>query len=364
MFCIHFSSLTHISIIEFAAQKLHTELPDWERDIWKFLDDWFNPGIRSVKVFTSGSTGAPKPIEHSRQAMLHSARMTCNALQLQKGDNALLCLPVTKIAGMMMLVRSLHVGLNLYCIEPSATPLKGIPAELPLAFAAFTPMQLHSAKNDYPQFLKAEAIRKIILGGEPVSAEVLSIVRKFTNDVYATFGMTETISHIALKKLNGTGADEHFKLLPGIKIATGEDSRLIIKAPEPGQPDLVTNDMVRIVSENEFDWLGRTDNVINTGGVKIYPEEIEQQLQKHIHPAYFIAALPDERTGEQLVLAIEMEALSESDKRELNEIFAPFPKLHRPKKVLLFRQFERTPNRKVLRKETLQNSFETYLIPE
>lgn len=358
MFCIQFSSLTEKELAEIATQKLQTELPDWERNIWQFVSDWFNPSIPSVKVFTSGSTGAPKQIEHTKQAMLHSARMTCEALELQKGDNALLCLPVTKIAGMMMLVRSLHAGLNLYCIEPSATPLKNIPAELPLAFAAFTPMQLHSATKDYEQFLKAETIQKIILGGERVSAEVLDIVRRFTNNVYATFGMTETISHIALKKLNGAHADAHFKMLGSIKIATGEENRLLIEAPELGQPHLITNDVVRIVSENEFDWLGRTDNVINTGGVKIYPEELEQLLQPHIQPAYFIGALPDERTGEKLVLAIEMEQLTQSDKLELKEVFDTFTALQRPKAVLLFRQFARTANGKIKRKETLLNTCE------
>ncbi len=406
MFWIQFSSLTEKELVEIAAQTLQTELPDWEKNIWQFVSDWFNPSIPSIKVFTSGSTGAPKQIEHTKQAMLNSAQMTCETLQLQKGDNALLCLPVTKIAGMMMVVRSLHAGLNLYCIEPSATPLKQLTGDIQFALAAFTPMQLHSATKDYPQFLQAEAIQKIILGGERVSAEVLDIVRRWNNDVYATFGMTETISHIALKKLNGANVDAHFKVLQGIKISTGEENRLIIEAPELGQPHLLTNDIVRIVmprneascispaneiqdfslrkafvrndkthlpntfgdntnnSNQEFDWLGRTDNVINTGGVKIHPEELEQLLQPHIQPAYFIGAVPDERTGDKLVLAIEMTALSESDKQALKQAFETFPKLQRPKAVLLFNQFVRTSNGKINRKETMQSTHEVVMLAE
>lgn len=359
MVCIEFSTLSDTGAAQLASQKLSGELDEWERNIWSFISDWFDPAIPSIKVFTSGSTGAPRQIEHGKQAMLNSAATTCAAMQLQPGDNALLCLPVNKIGGMMMVVRAIHSRLNLYCVKPSANPLKEVTDEIKFAFAAFTPMQLNGLNQNYPLFLRAERIEKILLGGEHTPAELLQMVSRMSNQVYATFGMTETISHIALKRLNGKDADSHFKVLPGIKISINEKNCLIIEAPALGQPHLVTNDVIRLRPGDEFDWLGRTDNVINSGGVKIHPEELEQKLQAFIQPAFFIGALPDARTGEKLVLAIEMDVFTEKDKQELKEVIAGFDRLQQPRSVLLFHQFVRTANGKIKRKETLQSTFES-----
>lgn len=359
MFLIEFSSLSNKAIIQLASEKLKADTQDWEKSIWQFVSDWFNPSVSIIKIFTSGSTGAPKQIEHSKQAMLNSARITCQALQLQKRNTALLCLPSNKIGGMMMLVRSIECKMDLYCIKPNTTPLNDLSDEIKFDFAAFTPMQLHSAIKNYDHFKRAEQIDKIILGGENINAELLQIIKRLANKVYSTFGMTETISHIALKKLNGLNADKHYKALDGIKIFSSKNNCLVIEAPVLNQPHLITNDVVRIISEKEFDWLGRIDNVINSGGVKIHPEEIEQALQGHIQPAFFVGAIANEKTGEQLVLAIEMNTPNEKDKEELKEAFNSLAKLHRPKVVLLFNQFIRTTNGKIKRKESLQSSFES-----
>jgi O-succinylbenzoic acid--CoA ligase len=362
MFVLQFATLTNNAILQQAIEKLPAATEEWEQNIWQFIIDWFNPTVQTITVHTSGSTGTPKAIAHAKQHMLHSAALTCGALGLKAGNHALLCLPVNKIGGMMMVIRSLYLRMDLYCLKPTTTPLAQLD-ETHFDFAAFTPMQLHSAFKDYGQFTKAGAIGNILLGGESISAETLQLItRKFDNPIYATFGMTETISHIALKRLNGKNAAAHFKMLEGIGISTDKEGRLIIEAPALGQPHLLTNDLVKIVSATEFDWLGRTDNVINSGGVKIHPEEIEQQLQPHIEPAFFIGALPDERTGQKLVLAIEMTTLSAKDKAELQELFAGLDKLHRPKSVLLFTYFERTPNGKIKRKETLARYQEEVVI--
>lgn len=353
MFSIPFNTLTGQAIATLAAAQLGCNLQDWEKDIWQLIANWYNPAVTEFTVFTSGSTGAPKQITHTRQAMLYSAAATCHALMLKSGDNALLCLPANKIAGIMMIVRSLHTGMVLHCNKPSATPLQDIPDNTIINFAAFTPMQLHSAKNNYQHFRRAEQIDKIILGGENISAEMLQLVTRLQNEVYHTFGMTETVSHIALKKLNGKNRDIHYRVLEGIKISTGDGNRLIIEAPDLGQPHLVTNDIVKRISETEFDWLGRTDNVINSGGVKVYPEEIEQTLQAYIEPAFFIGAVKDERTGEKLVLAIEMAELSPKDKAELVDVLQQFDSIKRPKTLLLYQRFARTANGKIKRKETL-----------
>ncbi len=358
MFVIPFSSLTGQPLFLYAQQQLVQSSEQWEQQIWQFISNWLNPAITTVTVHTSGSTGAPKAIAHTKQAMLHSAAITCNAIGLTPGMQALLCLPSNKIGGMMMLVRSIYRQLDLVCIKPTTTPLARLPDGVKIDFAALTPMQLHGACKDYNQFKQADAMQTILLGGEAISAEVLSLAKKLNPAVYSTFGMTETVSHIALKKINGATPDAHYKVLGDIAIESTPEQRLIIKAPQLNQPHLLTNDLVAITAPGQFDWLGRIDNVINTGGVKIYPEQIEQQLQPNIQPAFFIGSVPDARTGQKLVLAIEMTELTSSDTAELKQIFAQLDKLHRPKTVLLYNHFIRTPNGKIQRSQTLQRSAE------
>ncbi|HLP50950.1 MAG TPA: AMP-binding protein [Chitinophagales bacterium] len=358
MLVIDFQTADTRQLTDLAAEKLHCDIADWEKAIWTFISNWFNPAVTHMAVYTSGSTGTPKKIEHSKQVMLASAELTCSALNLKQSDSALLCLPANKIGGIMMLVRSIHCKMTLHCIKPSTTPLNDIPDSLNINFAALTPMQLNSAAHNYEHFKKAEKIDKIILGGEAISAEVLQLLGRYNNSIYHTFGMTETVSHIALKKLTGKDRDVHYKTMPGIRIHTDENKRLIIEAPVLGQSYLQTNDLVRLVSENEFDWLGRTDNIINSGGVKINPEEIEQQLQTHIQPSFFIGALPDPLSGQRLVIAIEMSELSIEDKTELKQVIASLPKLKQPKTALLFHRFVRTDNGKTKREETLSQPYE------
>jgi O-succinylbenzoic acid--CoA ligase len=355
MFEIDFYSTSEAAIIELAQQKLLTVDEHWEQQVWQFIVDWFNPSIPAIAVFTSGSTGPPKQIEHTKAAMIFSAQQTCTALSLKHGNRALLCLPVNKISGMMMVVRSIYNKMKLVCIKPSTTPLTEIPENADIDFAAFTPMQFHGITRSYPVFLKAEKIKKIILGGEDVRAELVQNIQKLENEIYITFGMTETISHIALKRLNGPSPDKNFKVLPGIHIAAGENGCLIIEAPQLGQPRLVTNDVVSVEGENEFQWLGRVDNVINTGGIKIYPEEIEQQLVNTIEAPYFITSQKDITGGEKLILVLEMILLKPEEKEELREAFSKLEKRHRPKQVILIPHFARTSNGKIKRRESFLN---------
>ena len=226
MFEIDFFSLSESAIIQMASQQLNADLADWEREIWSFVINWFDPEIKSISVFTSGSTGTPKEISHTKEAMLNSARATCSALNLSAGKQALLCLPVKKISGMMMVVRCLDCKMKMVCVKPSTKPLSELPEGLKIDFAAFTPMQFFEITNNYSNFRKADRMGKIILGGEGVSAELLPNIMKLESEVYATFGMTETISHIALKRLNGSYPDADFKLLPGIY---GKESESLIK---------------------------------------------------------------------------------------------------------------------------------------
>ncbi len=361
MFEIDFYTQNDDTLRKVAQENLLSSLEDWERHIWQFISNWYDPSIETISVFTSGSTGAPKQISHTKVSMLFSAGQTCRALNLKPGDTALLCLPVNKISGMMMVVRSIFNKMKLICIRPSSSPLQVHSDGQLINFAAFTPMQFNGITSNHSSYVKADAIEKIILGGEDVKAELLHDIRKLKSQVYITYGMTETISHIALKRLNGPVPDTGFSLLPGIKIATDVRGCLIIEAPNLGQPHLVTNDVVKLLGENTFQWLGRIDNVINSGGVKIYPEEIERQLLNRIDIPFFITGLPDERTGEKLVLVLESTTLEHVQINSLNAAFMSVEKLHRPKEALLVPRFERTDNGKIKRKETLV--LPTQLVP-
>ena len=353
LFEIDFFSMSSESVAQLAGKKIHEDVEDWEKQIWQFIVDWLNPDITTLQVFTSGSTGAPKAITHTKLAMINSAAATCTALQLEPGYNALLCLPVSKIAGMMMVVRSIYGKMKLVCIRPSSTPFNSLPDELKIDFAAFTPMQFYEVIASRSSYNKANKMDKIILGGEDLRLESIHFIRELKSEVYTTFGMTETISHIALKRINGDSPDANFKVLPGIHISVDGRNCLVVEAPSLGQPRLVTNDVINLVNENEFQWRGRVDNVVNSGGVKIQPEEIERQLLGLLYAPYFVGSIPDALTGEKLVLAIEKQSLTDAEKSELTTAFDKLEKIQRPKQVLLIPKFVRTENGKIKRKESL-----------
>ena len=181
-------------------------------------------------------------------------------------------------------------------------------------------------------------------------AETFAVIGTMPNNVYHTFGMTETISHIALKKLSGYAPDKFYTTLSGITVEADERGCLIIKAPAIGQPHLLTNDAVSLISPTQFEWLGRIDHVINSGGIKIYPEEIEQKLQAYIDKPFFIAGLPDEKTGTKLVLVVETDSLTDAEKNSLQAAFNVLDKFQKPREILMVGRFERTENGKIKRR--------------
>lgn len=361
MFQINFAELSPEQVLSIAKEQLHQDIAIWQKNIWRFIQQWFSE-TEFITVFTSGSTGPPKEISHLKNHMKHSALLTCNALQLKKNDKALLCLPANKISGMMMLVRSAEQKMNLVCIEPSTTPLKHLPADLTLDFAAFTPMQFSSVASDNNAFNNAENISKIILGGENASDALLQKAECMRNYVYLTFGMTETISHIALKRISGEHPDRYYHTLSGITVAINSKNQLVVHAPRLGQVELVTNDEVRVISATQFEWLGRTDNVINSGGIKIHAEVMEHELRKKTDASFFIAAVASNKTGEEVAIALEQSHISTEEISNWKNLCAPFEKLAMPKHILLISKFDRTENGKINRKKSLQNVLRAYSI--
>lgn len=325
-----------------------SESPDsWGNSIYSFLKNWFDDSDEII-THTSGSTGKPKEIRLSKDAMRNSARMTNAFFQLDASKTALLCLPASYIAGKMMLVRALVSGFHLVCVEPKANPFAEI--NIPLDFTAITPYQLHhSAEN-----LKSYPVKNIIVGGGHVGSVLEKLAAEIPASMFETYGMTETASHIALRCFNGDDKSDYFKVLPGVSIRLDDRGCLAINAPHLSRNELITNDIVELKDESSFRWLGRVDSVINSGGVKIFPEQVEKKLETLIPERYFIASVPDEKLQNKVVLVIESE---QYDSVRLEQLKAQFhrqlDRYEMPKAILFVPQFICSPGNKILKKETL-----------
>lgn len=309
---------------------------DFEKPVGNFLLDWFD-GKSYIEMQTSGTTGTPKIIRVNKQAMVESALATGDFFGLKPGDKALQCLPVKYVAGKMMLIRSIILGLDLDFVAPSSHPMEGLEGEYD--FVAMVPMQAQNSLKELKN------VKKLIVGGAKISKTLEKELIKLPTQVYETYGMTETITHIAAKKVG----EKAFTVLPHITISYNENNCLVIHAPRIIQEDaIVTNDLVELINENQFVFLGRIDNVINSGGVKIMPEQVEHKLDEKFDRRFFITSKEDAELGEKVILAIE------GDKFELeNTAFEDLDKYEIPKEIVFIPKFKETENGKVLRKESL-----------
>ncbi len=271
-------------------------------ELGQFLADWFLPSD-AVPVQTSGSTGAPKRFMAPKAKMLASARLTCDFLRLEEGDSALLCMPLKYIGAKMVVVRALERGLDLRCVLPSSHPLRGMTEAL--AFAAMTPAQVYTTLEVPREAETLKKIRHLIIGGGAVTGTLAESLRDFPNAVWSTYGMTETLSHIALRRLNGTEASEWYTPFSGVSVRLAEDGALCILAPAVCDGELVTNDLAELDAAGRFRILGRKDNVINSGGIKVQIEAVEAALAPHLKSSFFISSVPDEHYGEMVVLLLE-----------------------------------------------------------
>ena len=283
-----------------------------------------------------------------KRRMLASARITCDFLGLKPGDTALLCMSLDYIAGKMMVVRSIERGLKLITIAPSGHPLASSnpsPLTPHLLFAAMVPMQVYNTFQVPEEKERLKQIRHLIIGGGAIDEAMEAELRHFPNAVWSTYGMTETLSHIALRRLNGPEASEWYTPFPSVTISQNADGCLVIDAPEVCSEPLITNDIVE-VDAGRFRILGRKDNVICSGGIKIQIEEVERQLKPHFSAPYLITKRPDEKFGEVAVLLTEG---SIEDARQVCE--RVLPKYHQPKDYLHVAQIPLTETGKPARKK-------------
>ena len=271
-------------------------------DLKEFLAEWHNDSP-TVLVHTSGSTGKPKPMWVEKRRMEASARMTCDFLGLREGDTALLCLPLDYIAGKMVVVRSLVRGLRLVCVEPSGEPL-GTETER-IDFAAMVPMQVWSSLRVPEQRERLMRIRQLIVGGGAIDDALARELVGLPNQIWSTYGMTETLSHIALRRLNGPEASEWYTPFAGVTLSQTAEGCLVIDAPLVYDGQLITNDIAELANDGRFKILGRKDNVICSGGLKIQAEEVERLLSAHLREPFIITKRRDEKFGEVAVLLTE-----------------------------------------------------------
>ena len=312
----------------------------FEKTIGDFLVDWLDDKD-FVLVQTSGSTGQPKIIKLSKQAMVNSAMATAKYLDLKPGDTALHCLPSQYIAGKMMLVRAMVLGLEIDIVEPTSRPVFDYNKSYRLC--AMLPMQLESTIHNI------QYIDILIVGGSPVSKTLASATQKLQTTIFATYGMTETVTHIALKAINNGVEKSVFETLPDVTISQDERGCLVIKAPKVTTETIVTNDIVKLHSTSSFEWLGRFDNVINSGGLKLFPEQIEDHLKGKIQSQFFIASEPNETLGQQLILILEADNNTIDD-----SVFEGLGKFQIPKAIYAVPQFVMTGSGKIQRKKTLE----------
>ena len=270
----------------------------------EFLAEW-NDDSDYVHVQTSGSTGAPKPMLVEKLRMLNSARITCDFLRLREGDTALLCMSLDYIAGKMMVVRSLERRLQLITVPPSGHPLASLsPQSADLSFAAMVPMQVYNSLQVPEECERLRQIRHLIIGGGAIDDALAAALKSFPHHVWSTYGMTETLSHIALRRLNGPDASDSYTPFPSVKVSLNDEGCLVIDAPEVCSERLVTNDIAEL-SATGFRIMGRKDNVICSGGIKIQAEEVERQLRPHLSQPFLITKRPDAKFGETVVLLTE-----------------------------------------------------------
>jgi len=309
---------------------------DFEKPVGDFLLDWFD-SKDYIEMQTSGTTGKPKIITVSKQAMVNSALATGDFFDLQPGNKALHCLPVKYVAGKMMLVRAMILGLDLEFVAPSSHPMRN--NEYDYDFVAMVPLQ---AQNSLEELKR---VKKLIVGGAAINKTLEKNLLKLKTEVYETYGMTETITHIAARKLG----EKAFTVLPNVTISYDDKNCLVIHAPRISDDVITTNDIVELVNENQFVFLGRWDNVINSGGIKIMPEQVEQKLASKLQQRYFIASKPDQELGEKVILVVE------GQQQEFgSDLFEDLDKYEKPKEIVFIPKFKETASGKIMRKETLK----------
>lgn len=342
------------------------DLSENERAALDFCRRWLG-GDEQFVVRTSGSTGPPQPVALSRRQMEASARATADALGLRAGMAALVCLPIRYIAGQMMLVRGLVLGLAMTLVEPSSDPFASLPDDAAFDFTALVPLQLQTLLEGPPSYReRLNRMAAVLVGGAAVSAALERDVHALTAPVYHTYGMTETATHVALRRLNGPEASPWFTPLPGVQVAVDERGCLRVRGPMTEGRWIQTNDRVELEPSDSrpdaprFRWLGRWDYVINSGGVKVPVETVEEAVDAAWtalglpRRRFLVGGTPDPRLGEAVTLVIEGEPLTAEQEEALRSALSRrLERFQRPRRIAYLPHLAETETGKLDRRQSL-----------
>ena len=327
---------------------LSPNLPKWEAELFIFLKEWFS-NSEVIHAHTSGSTSEPTPIELPKQVMVKSAQRTIEYFGLKKGNRILLSLPCRYIAGKMMVVRAIVGNMDLITVDPSSEFERLLNNSFD--FGAMVPNQVFKLLGSDSGKEKLEHIRNLLIGGSSISATLETQVSQLKSRVVSTYGMTETASHIAIRELSGENSSDIYHCLPGISIMLSENECLQIHVPERHE-SFQTNDVAEVLSPTSFRILGRSDDVIISGGINYWPQTIERKLESLMGARFVISSLPDEMLGEKLVMVIEGPPIDiELIQLEAARSLSTF---ERPRSVCFLETFPQTSNGKIKRNEIKQ----------
>jgi O-succinylbenzoic acid--CoA ligase len=322
----------------------------------EFCRDWLR-GDSHFSLATSGTTGAPKPILLTRSQMEASARATAAALGLRDGMTSLVSLPTRYVAGRMMLVRGLVLGLQMTLVEPSANPMRDLLESTHVDFAAFVPLQMATMLDDQAATHHLQRMQAILVGGAPISHHLASRLSRLNSPVYHTYGMTETATHVALRRMSGPSRERTFRPLPGVQLRLDTRGCLAVLGPMTNNEWVQTNDLALLEADGSFEWSGRVDRVINSGGVKVQPETVERSVEEQLAALelpswrarrFFVTGLPDPRLGQRVTLVVEGDPSFPIEERQLlvnlRERLGP---IEAPRQILYIRRFVETSSAKV-----------------
>ncbi len=313
-----------------------------QRLIAQAIMDWHKNEVFEFR--TSGSTGIPKSISFSKDQVKASINQSKVAFNLSPNDTALISLPMRYVAGKMMLYRALQIGMNVVTFDPKVE-LEDVIGES-VSFAAFVPQQIDYLIESRDGRKWLESIRIVLVGGSAINFSLEAKLMTLSNEVYHTYGMTETLTHIAVKKLSQGGSNS-FSPLPNVSLSVSKENTLVISAHHLGVK-LETNDVVRLNEDQSFLVFGRIDNVINSGALKIHPENLESIFRKYIPNDLIVLGVPDERWGEKVVLVIE--STFSIDPEWIMAAKSEIPRTKWPKQIKYVNKLPRTESGKVIRK--------------
>jgi O-succinylbenzoic acid--CoA ligase len=324
-----------------------SDFDDWEREVFCFIGQWLSDDD-VISLQTSGSTGMPQTVSFPRQAFINSALATINYFQINPFQTLLLCLPARYVAARLMIVRAFVAGCNLLMLPPSSDVISKLSQTVD--FAALVPLQVSQALLISPE--KLNLIEKLIIGGSSVSETLKFQLANVSVKCWETYGMTETLTHVAVRCINGIDKQDAFEALPDIIFEVNANGCLVIHVPRISSLPVVTNDVVELINERHFKLLGRLDCVINSGGIKVHAEMVENKLKQYLPDPFAVFGIPDERLGQMVAIAFE----ANEGTINYNDIFrlAQLTRFELPRRIFFCKTLPTTESGKIKRSELLK----------